>query len=203
MLAAEQERCTGIYVCDLTSGLADTDLYGLFSQWGRMMSFERINQGADEALAIEYESWEGAKEARTAVNYSCVRDKTVRCLFRSDIKAIRQSMLRGNRLMIENLDLTLDSHGLYDACSLFGNVLDCKIEHKKEQSCGYGFVHFAALEDAEKAQGKLNGMQLGDSTITVQCFEWKDTQRFTGCHYSTHINRELSADTAGYVIPTM
>mmetsp|Transcript_135471 Transcript_135471/g.377309 ORF Transcript_135471/g.377309 Transcript_135471/m.377309 type:complete len:201 (-) Transcript_135471:451-1053(-) len=192
--AHEKSQCTGIYVCDLSPGLADGDLWALFSQWGRITSFERVSQGADEALVVEYYGWEAARDARRALNYSCVRDSTVRCLLRTDIKAIRQSMLTGHRLVLDNLDPVLDSSGLFDASCLFGRVLDCKVEMRGGRSCGYGFAHYAALEEAARAQKALHGMRLGCSIAAVRPFEWADAQRFSGCRYSLHLNRELHTD---------
>mmetsp|Transcript_58331 Transcript_58331/g.156072 ORF Transcript_58331/g.156072 Transcript_58331/m.156072 type:complete len:201 (-) Transcript_58331:94-696(-) len=191
--AHESSKCPGIYVCDLMPGLEDTDLWSLFSQWGRITSFERVHQGADEALVVEYGSWEAARDARRALTYARVRDSTVRCLLRADVKAIRQSMLTGHRLVVDDLDPTVDSSGLFDACCLFGHVLDCKVEQRGGRSCGYGFAHFASLAVALEAQKELHGMRLGASTITVRPFEWADTQRFSGCRYSLHLNRELHA----------
>merc|ERR1719183_2323967 len=136
----------------MAPGLGDNELYGLMSQWGRMVSFERINQGADEALLVEYDNWEAAKEARRQLNYANVRGKTVRCLLRANVKAIRSSMLTGNRFVVENCDPQLDSNGLFDACCLFGHVLDCKIE-RKEDGSKIGFVHYATTEEATKAMG--------------------------------------------------
>mmetsp|Transcript_87349 Transcript_87349/g.260612 ORF Transcript_87349/g.260612 Transcript_87349/m.260612 type:complete len:201 (+) Transcript_87349:82-684(+) len=199
MYAIEQDaahsssECAGIYVCDLTPGLEDADLWALFSQWGRIVSFERVHQGADEALVVEYDGWEAARDARRAVSYARVRDGTVRCLLRTDVKAIRQSMLTGHRLVMDNLDPALDSSGLFDACCLFGHVLDCKVEQRGGQSCGYGFAHFATLEDAGRAREALQGMRLGSAAVAVRPFEWVDTQRFSGCRYSLHLNRELHA----------
>jgi len=172
----------------------------MLGQWGQMVSLERINQGADEAVAVEYEAWSMAKEAQNLMNYAWVRGKIARCLLRSDLKAIKQSMLTGHRLVIESLDVTLDSRGLFDACSLFGQVLDCKVElNAKQQSSGYGFVHYAQLEDAKKATQILHNMQIGDSMVTVRPFEWKDQALFTGCHYSTHRGTELAVDATSYM----
>mmetsp|Transcript_83131 Transcript_83131/g.130765 ORF Transcript_83131/g.130765 Transcript_83131/m.130765 type:complete len:210 (-) Transcript_83131:14-643(-) len=207
MYAAAQEeahaasKSTGIYLCDMPTGLGDNEIYGLMSQWGRISSFERINQGSDEALLVEYDNWEAARDARRQLNYSSVRGKTVRCLLRENVKTIRQSMLTGHRFVVDNCDLTLESTGLFDACCLFGHVLDCKVEKKEDGSCGIGFVHYATTEEAAKASSTLDNMQLGEKTVTVRPFEWEDTQKFAGCHYSTHINRELSASANAFTMP--
>merc|ERR1719359_2182523 len=123
-------------------GLGDQELWGLMSQWGRIASFDRINQGGDEALIVEYDDWEAAKDARRQLNYSCVRGKTVRCLLRENVKTIRSSMLTGHRFIVENCDNALDSNGLFDVCCLFGHVVDCKIEKKEDGKGGFGFVHY-------------------------------------------------------------
>ena len=84
--------------------------------WGRIVSFERINQNGDEAVAVEYDAWESAKEARHTLHYACVRGKIVRCLLRVDIKTIKTTMLSGQRLFFENLDPALESRGVEQKC---------------------------------------------------------------------------------------
>mmetsp|Transcript_45435 Transcript_45435/g.105388 ORF Transcript_45435/g.105388 Transcript_45435/m.105388 type:complete len:210 (+) Transcript_45435:83-712(+) len=209
MFTAEQDaahavsKCTGIYVCDLAPGISDTDLWQLMSTWGRIAAFERINHTADEALIVEFDAWESAKEARHTLNFTCIRGKTSRCLLRSDIKTIKSTMLNGNRLYMDNLDPALESRGFSDACCIFGHVLDCKIElDTNGKSCGYGFVHYATLEDAQKATKHLHGMQIGAKEVQVRPFSYEDSKAFTGCHYSTHINRELSANAPAFSMPS-
>mmetsp|Transcript_35689 Transcript_35689/g.83537 ORF Transcript_35689/g.83537 Transcript_35689/m.83537 type:complete len:212 (-) Transcript_35689:159-794(-) len=202
--AHAQSKTTGVYVCDLANGLTDTELWHLMSTWGRLVAFERINQGGDEALTVEYETWESAKEARHMLNYTNIRGKIARCLLRSDIKTIKSTMLSGCRLYMDNLDPALESRGFFDACCIFGHVLDCKVEpDSSSKSSGYGFVHYADAEDAQKATTHLQGMQIGTKEVQVRPFEWKDTQVFTGCHYSILQNRELSADAPVFQMPAL
>jgi len=57
---------------------------------------------------------------------------------------------------------------LYDTFSQFGNILSCKVATDENgKSKGYGFVHFASAESAERSIAKVNGMLLGNMKVYV------------------------------------
>merc|ERR1739848_135647 len=102
------------------------------------------------------------------LHFASVRGKPCRCLSAGVIGRIRQTMETGNRLYVESLDPEMQSQGLWETCSLFGSVLDCKVElDEDERSRCYGFVHFAQKEDAKKALTFMNGVQIGSCAIEL------------------------------------
>lgn len=184
-MAAATEECSGVFVCDLPSGLSDYDLRKVFQHYGDIGSLEQVHDFSEEAVFVEYALPESAEEAQSMLNHASVREKTCRCLLASSLDTIRNTMDTGQRLVVENLDISMESRGLLDVCSLFGRVLDCKVElDEEDRSRRYGFAHFAEEAEAAKARKFMDGSQLGDSVVEVRPFESKDAALFTGCLYA-------------------
>jgi hypothetical protein len=121
------------------------------------------------------------------LNNASVRGRTIRCIFVSDLETMRQTMCGGQRLFVDGIDAALETRGLLDVASLFGDVLDCKVEPVNgsvERQTAVGFVHYAKLEASDKARTLLSGMQIGEATVKVRPFVAKDLDVFTGCLYA-------------------
>ncbi|XP_057193824.1 polyadenylate-binding protein 3-like [Triplophysa rosa] len=86
----------------------------------------------------------------------------------------RDSTLRttgvGN-VFIKGLASSIDGACLYDSFSRFGKILSCKVVCDANGSKGYGFVHFATFEAAEKAIKALDGMLLDDQLVSIGHFK--------------------------------
>lgn len=179
------QKCTGIYVCDLAPGLTEGELRQLFGQYGDIVSLRQADVAPDEAIMIEYVTIEAAEEAQGIVNLASLRGMTCRCLLVGALEVIRRTMVSGHRLIIENLDPTIEIHGLWDVCSLFGQVLDCKVQPADEgRSTGLGFVHYAREEEATYAKSTLDKMQIGECEVKLRPFQWDDAAHFTGTLYA-------------------
>merc|ERR1712066_597507 len=105
-------------------GLHEYELRQLFGQWGDVVSVQQADAAPDEAIVVEFSTFEAAEEAIRMVNLGLIRRKTVRCMLISALELIRGTMVSGNRLIIENLDPAIEMQGMWDICSLFGQVLD-------------------------------------------------------------------------------
>ncbi|CAK9081103.1 unnamed protein product [Durusdinium trenchii] len=163
----------------------ENGLRQVFGWYGDIVSLEHIDEGSGGSAMITYNSKEAAQEAAEMVHLASIRGKTCRCLLWSQVEAIWKTMDTGHRLQLEGLDLKISSQSLQDMFSLFGPVLDCKVQmDEDERSRGYGFVHFAEKEHALKATELLNGMQIGKSNIQVRPSRPQDLEAFTGCLYS-------------------
>merc|ERR1719352_745058 len=85
---------------------------------------------------------------------------------------------QGN-IFVKNLDANIDNKALYDTFSLFGNILSCKVACDAEgKSKGYGFVHFESEDSAKQAIERVNDMQIGEKTVSVEKYT-KVTDRDT------------------------
>lgn len=180
------QRCTGVYICDLVPHLTELEVRQVFGHYGDIVHFEFSREAGEEAAAIEYSTFEAAEEAQRTVNHAIVRGKTCRCILGSALEIICATMLAGHRLVIDKLDKQIENRGLFDVASLFGLVIDCKVElDESGQSKGFGVVHYATREEAAKATTFLQGMQIGESQVEIRTFERSDFAFFTGCLYAT------------------
>lgn len=190
-------ECSALYVCDLASGISDDDVRQLFRHYGEIVSIEQVEDCNEPAAFVDYANISSAQEAHAMLNFALVRQKTCRCLPTSSVGVIRNTMDSGQRLVVESLDPAIESRGLFDVCSAFGQVLDCKVElDEEDRSRGYGFAHFAVEDEAAKARAFLDGAKIGASEIEVRAYEPKDAVLFTGCSYggSTRIGESDTPD---------
>jgi len=192
---ASDSDCTCLFVYDLPE-LTETQLRLVFGHHGEIVSAYMKGDRAE----VEFSTCQAAFEAQRIVNLAAVRGKTCRCLLSSAVALIEKTMSGGHRLIVEHLDIAVESQGLWDMCGLFGHVLDCKVElDVREKSCAVGFVHFAHKNEAEKACAFMHNMQIGGLLIELRPFESKDLALFTGCNYSTqsdlHGSEEIDLPT--------
>lgn len=165
--------------------LEEQDVRKLFRFYGEIAGLEHIDEVSGGSAVINYATPEAAEEAVSMVHLGSIRGKTARCLLMGSVQAIWKTLHSGCRLHLEGIDLAIESQGLEDVFSLFGTVLDCKVQTDAEgKSTGYGFAHFLHKEEAAKALSTLSGMHIGNSTIKVRLAEPKDLELFTGCLYS-------------------
>ena len=78
-------------------------------------------------------------------------------------------------LFVKNLHPNVTHKDLYDAFSLFGNVLSCKVAVANDgKSKGYGYVHYEAEEAAKEAMSKMEDLSILDQKVDVQPFQRRD-----------------------------
>jgi len=176
----------GVYVCDVHPEITREDLWQVFGHYGEIMSIEPVTADAG-AFHVRFAQAQltVADDACRVVNYSTLRGRTCRCYTSASVEIIRRTMETRQRLVVEHLDPAVESCGLYEVFSLFGHILDCKVEPDAEQgTCNVGFAHFLHEEDAVKATNFLGGMQIGNLVVKVRPFEPADVTLFTGCGYA-------------------
>lgn len=184
---------TGVYVCDLVHGLTENELRQVFGQYGEIISFQQADASPNDAVLIEYRTCQAAEEAQRIVHLASIRGKTCRCLLVSALEVIRRTMVAGNRLIVENIDPAIETHGFWNVCGLFGQLLDCKLQlHPDGRSCGLGFAHYARQDEAMRAKAVLDKMQIGDSEVKLRLFQWDDAALFTGSLYARLIYNPYS-----------
>merc|ERR1719191_1039746 len=75
----------------------------------------------------------------------------------------------------------IDNKALHDTFSLFGNILSCKVACDPDgKSRGYGFVHYETEEAAKQAIERVNGMQIGESTVFVDFLKKRESKPEAG-----------------------
>ena len=70
------------------------------------------------------------------------------------------------KILITNLDKSIDKRALCDSLSAFGKILSCRVILAEDgTSKGFGFVDFDSKEAAEDAIAKGNGMLLNGKKV--------------------------------------
>ncbi|CAK0802007.1 unnamed protein product [Prorocentrum cordatum] len=188
-----EESRGDVYICDLSGEITEYELRQVFQNYGELTSLEHDKESA--SARVRFVDSKAAEEAQDVLNYALLKGRTCRCLTTSVAEVIRHSMEGGQRLVVECLDPSIESTGLRDVCGLFGSVLDCKVElDGDERSRGFGFVHYADMEGAEKAMEFMEGMQIGSSRVELRLYEHSDLGLFTGCSYV--VSQEASREQA-------
>lgn len=162
-----------LYVGDLHPEVTETQLFEHFRDIGPVVSIRVCRDAITKrSLGYAYVNFQNPGDAERALdtlNYSTIKEKPIRIMWRNSDPSIRKSGI-GN-VFIKNLDRSIDNQQLHDTFSAFGNILSCKVATDNNgKSKGYGFVHFETQEAAEKAINKVNGMKLGNNVVYVADF---------------------------------
>ena len=87
------------------------------------------------------------------MNFETIHGKSCRIMWCQRDPTMRRS--GAGNIFVKGLDKSIDNKALYDAFSIFGNILSVKVvSDATGTSVGRGFVHFETVQDAQE------GMQM-------------------------------------------
>jgi len=187
--APMQHASASLYVGDLAPDVTEALLFEIFNAVGPVASIRVCRDAVTRrSLGYAYVNFHNVSDAERALdtmNFISIRGKPCRIMWSQRDPSLRKSGL-GN-VFVKNLDKSIDHKTLYDTFSMFGNILSCKVAmDEKGQTRGYGFVHYALVDSAEKAIQKVNGMVIAKKTVTVAQFIPKE-QRQVGPRRFTNV----------------
>eukprot|EP00747_Dinoflagellata_sp_TGD_P124245 gnl/TRDRNA2_/TRDRNA2_173959_c2_seq18.p1 gnl/TRDRNA2_/TRDRNA2_173959_c2~~gnl/TRDRNA2_/TRDRNA2_173959_c2_seq18.p1 ORF type:complete len:635 (-),score=175.79 gnl/TRDRNA2_/TRDRNA2_173959_c2_seq18:143-2047(-) len=162
-----------LYVGDIHSDVTEAMLYEIFNNVGPVASIRVCRDSVSRrSLGYSYVNFHSVSDAERALdtlNYTSIKGRSCRIMWSQRDPSLRKSGT-GN-VFVKNLDPNIDNKALYDTFSLFGNILTCKVvTDPKGKSRGYGFVHYETEEASKQAIERVNGMQIGDKTVSVAAF---------------------------------
>merc|ERR1712056_143448 len=162
-----------LYVGDLAKEVTEAMLFEKFSSAGPVLSIrvcrDMISRMSLGYAYVNFQQPADAERALDTMNFDVLKGKPIRIMWSQRDPSLRKSGV-GN-VFIKNLDKSIDNKSLYDTFSVFGNILSCKVAHdERNQSKGYGFVHFETQDASDQAIQKVNGMLLNDKKVYVGRF---------------------------------
>jgi len=178
-----------LYVGDLQPDVTEALLFEFFNAVGPVASIRVCRDAVTRrSLGYGYVNFHNmidAERALDTMNFSSIRGKPCRIMYSMRDPSLRKSGV-GN-IFVKNLDKSIDHKTLYDTFSMFGNILSCKVANNENgESLGYGFVHYASPDAAQKAIDKVNEMKIANRTVYVAKFVPKhqrtDSRQFTNIY---------------------
>jgi len=171
---ATAAQSSSLYVGELLPEVNEAALYEIFNAIGPVSSVrvcrDAITRRSLGYAYVNFQNPADADRALETMNFEPIHGKSCRIMWCQRDPTVRRSGV-GN-IFVKGLDKTIDNKALYDAFSIFGNILSVKVVcDATGQSVGRGFVHFETAPDAQEAIDKADGTLLKDKKINVAHFK--------------------------------
>lgn len=153
-----------LWVGNLASDVADSDLMDLFAQYGALDS---VTSYSSRSYAfIFFKRIEDAKAAKEALQGAELRGHPVKIEFARPAKPCKH-------LWVGGISPTVSKEELEEEFLKFGKIEDFKFLRDRNTA----FVEFLRLEDASQAMRNMNGKRLGGDQIRVDFLRSQPSRR--------------------------
>nr|DAD44535.1 TPA_asm: hypothetical protein HUJ06_002765 [Nelumbo nucifera] len=194
-------QVTSLYVGDLDPRVSERELYEAFTSLsGSITSIHLCRDSSGRSLRYAYVNFishDKASKALDSLNHTYLIGKPMRIMWSQKDPLPRKSGVAN--LFVKNLDHSVDSAGLQEIFSKFGNILSCKVAEENGQSKGFGFVQFDSEESALAAIKALHDTLLHGKKLYVSKFIKKSDRQNT-CElkytnlYVKNLDHDLTED---------
>ena len=187
--STSERRFTNVYVKNVPEDVTDEAFTAKFAEHGEVTSAKvmRKEDGTSKGFGfVNFKDPESAKKATEAMNGTkcfggdkalyagrAEKESERKEKLKKKYESIRMERLKNNQLVnlyIKNLDDNVDDDKLRATFEQFGTITSAKVMKDKERpdvSKGFGFVCFAAPEEATRAVTAMNGQMVGSKPIYV------------------------------------
>ncbi|CCW68988.1 unnamed protein product [Phytomonas sp. Hart1] len=192
-LAALVANFTNVYIKQVLPTVDKALIETFFSKFGGITSATTCRDKNGRVFAFcNFETHDEAVKAIAAMHDNHIEGITApgetlyvqRAQPRSErLIALRQKYMQGNalgnNLYVRNFDPNFTSENLHELFKEYGEVLSCRVmTNAGGVSRGFGFVSFAAPDQANAALREMNGRMLNGKPLIVNIAQRRD-QRYT------------------------
>ncbi|XP_055337187.1 polyadenylate-binding protein 4-like [Paramacrobiotus metropolitanus] len=167
---------TNVFIKDFGEDVDNGRLWNLFKQFGNVSSHTVIKDENGHSRGygfVEFQMPESAEQAVNEMNGTEVSGKVItvaRAQSRSERQHIRMmKKLDESRhtLYVKNLEDSVDDEGLRKMFEEFGTVTSAQVAKDTGRSRGFGFVSFASVDAARKAEQEMQGKVFGNKALSI------------------------------------
>ncbi|XP_060747560.1 polyadenylate-binding protein 1-B-like [Tachysurus vachellii] len=168
-----------LYVGDLHPKVTEPMIKEKFSTAGFIHSIRLCrDKKTGSSLCYAFVNFKHQADAEQAVemyNFKPLMGRPMRVVWYQRDPALRKSCV--GKLIIKNLDKSVDNVTLFETFSVFGKVLSCKVVANNKGSKGFGFVQFESEEAASKAMKELNSKYLKNRKVFIERFKPREERK--------------------------
>ncbi|KAK0522835.1 Protein phosphatase PP2A regulatory subunit B [Tilletia horrida] len=190
-----RSRFTNVYIKNLDTSVTQEELEEMFTKYGKITSAVLSVDEEGKSRGFGFINFENHDQAQDAVNELHDSEHRGQKLFvaRAQKKTEREDELRrsyeaakneklskfqGVNLYLKNIPEEFDDERLREEFAPFGTITSCKIMRSPTGvSRGFGFVCYAAPEEANKAVQEMNGKMMDNKPLYVTLAQRKDVRR--------------------------
>ena len=163
---------TTLYVGNLGPQINDVILFGMGSQYGKVISSrvmkDRYTRQSREFGFITYSDPVSAVRAQKDLNFKIEFQRELRVYLKRDVNEFDKNA----NLIIRNLPKNITSKKLNELSQEFGDVYSCFAKSIEKDNrieyCGFGYVQFQKLEAAEKFKKHFENNLLGGQKLLIE-----------------------------------
>ncbi|KAG9393126.1 RNA recognition motif containing protein [Carpediemonas membranifera] len=166
-----QANGTAVYVADLHSDVTEQNIWETFQRCGPIHSVRVCRDSATRvSLGYCYVNFINAADAQKAIDdltFTELNGQVIRVCVAERDPSRRQNQ-KGN-IYIGNISPSVTARDIFTTFRQFGVIISARVCTGKNAT--HAFIHFADVEDAQRAVEGANGQEIEGMAITVQHFK--------------------------------
>ncbi|XP_058228675.1 polyadenylate-binding protein 1-like [Hemibagrus wyckioides] len=162
-----------LYVRDLDPAVTEEMLAWRFSPAGQIHSIRLCrDRYTGSSLGCAYVNFWHRGDAERAIDmfhFELLLERPMQVMWSQWETTWRNQEV--GKIILKNLDKSIDNLALYDTFSYCGRILSCKVVNNESGSNGCGYIQFETAEAAELVIERFNGKLLNGTQVTIEHFK--------------------------------